>query len=963
MVVQIKIIAVLVVVIVAVVAGVLVSLDPQSPPIDTFSPTTGDQGPLAQKAPIPDGTQAILGFIGETDDRAQKFEALNKLKTTVPPLELAVILTTMLSDPDPEIRSNIVQTFGDDPIINSALSTNIQNFVNGDHNTLAGIVSVIQDWPSDGSAVTLASPPCNQNDFSCLEWSACQGGKQGRMCNKINQACQGDPILTQSCIDSCSPDWSCSNWSAECADSKQSRTCTDNNNCGIDQGKPNETQSCTSEDQRPQEPNCPPDNHPIYKLIESSSVDIKIRCSLYVSLGACISKIKSRPDCGQGPGDDDFLINNWPIVGDGGDPAVEIIEPEDGYSSEEKTDVDLKVKIDNLILQPPGGLIGAKSIQGKLFKEGHLKIYLDGKEIYTGKNKGGLTTSHTLTVPILGLEPWPDGSAREYLIRAEVHENNHFFMVPRVFDEITVKIGKTKTNAFMLTALSWKERDLDCWALSRATGLNYRSWGTLSIESCSLSIEDKNIEKIRTIDDVTIKTTGEVNLEFDENGKSQYGKTLSDIFNDRVFGYDATKVSSISSPGDEGVSKLFEYDMSAGSAYDIPTFEVASVFRKGHCLFTVTSRSEENGYSGKYHAKIGPPPKFEVIKLEHGFDHGKSDIQSENSRFAGTMMSLLASPCEIKKPEERKITVKTGQPTELAINFQGEVQSATINIGGQSTKLEGAEYTPEQLYAAGLGYTGKFGAPFGLGKIKVYKFQLTGPGDSKPPEGFGYISADPIKLGPDTKAEINIERIPGEYENRVGDKLFLDGGLVGFGSWAMKTEENSDRSPRTEKIKVEINPVPKTPQEPSSAQKADIDGAVNAELDSDKNIDEKISGLLKEMEELAQKARNGQIKPQEAGAEIDKKALLVIQEGQKRSANPTATLLFIVSPEGQEPVLQKYFSLPRPYSEISGYSDKVEKALESIATILANGADPDSIATKIIINPETTKRIVSKVKK
>ena len=422
-----KAIGVAVVVIIVVVIGVLVSQGPKTP----FSPSSSPSGPLQSKPPVPDDPQAILKFISEADDRAQKFEALNKLKTTVPPPQLAAILTTILPDPDPDIRANIIQTIGNSPIINSVLSTLIERFVNGDQDALTGIVSVIQDWPSDGSTVPVTPPACNQNDFLCQDWSTCQGGQQTRTCNKINQACKGDPVLTQSCTDTCSPDWSCSNW-PECADSKQSRTCTDNNNCGILAIFPASNQDCTTPPKDPDKPkpNCPPDSHPIYKLIESSSVDIKVRCSLYASLGACISKIKNPPDCGHGPDDGGFLINNWPIeVGEGGDPKVEIIEPEDGYWSEEETDINLKVDIKNLILQPPGGLIGAKSIAGKLFKEGHLKVYLDGKEIYTGKNKGGLTTSHTLTIPVLGLEPWPDGSAREYLIRAEIHAKTHLLMV------------------------------------------------------------------------------------------------------------------------------------------------------------------------------------------------------------------------------------------------------------------------------------------------------------------------------------------------------------------------------------------------------------------------------------------------------------------------------------------------------------------------------------------------------
>jgi len=46
-------------------------------------------------------------------------------------------------------------------------------------------------------------------------------------------------------IADCSPDWQCTDWSV-CADSLQTRTCTDENNCGTDAGRPLETAGCDS---------------------------------------------------------------------------------------------------------------------------------------------------------------------------------------------------------------------------------------------------------------------------------------------------------------------------------------------------------------------------------------------------------------------------------------------------------------------------------------------------------------------------------------------------------------------------------------------------------------------------------------------------------------------------------------------------------------------------------------------
>ena len=44
---------------------------------------------------------------------------------------------------------------------------------------------------------------------------------------------------------SCTPNWTCTDWSV-CSDSLQTRTCTDQNSCGTDAGRPVETMGCDS---------------------------------------------------------------------------------------------------------------------------------------------------------------------------------------------------------------------------------------------------------------------------------------------------------------------------------------------------------------------------------------------------------------------------------------------------------------------------------------------------------------------------------------------------------------------------------------------------------------------------------------------------------------------------------------------------------------------------------------------
>ena len=50
-------------------------------------------------------------------------------------------------------------------------------------------------------------------------------------------------VGTKDCV--CTPSWSCASWSICSVDCTQTRICTDINNCGVDTGKPIESQSCT----------------------------------------------------------------------------------------------------------------------------------------------------------------------------------------------------------------------------------------------------------------------------------------------------------------------------------------------------------------------------------------------------------------------------------------------------------------------------------------------------------------------------------------------------------------------------------------------------------------------------------------------------------------------------------------------------------------------------------------------
>ncbi len=87
-------------------------------------------------------------------------------------------------------------------------------------------------------------PPCTP-DWRCTDWGQCSGGTQTRTCTDQNSCGtnNGRPAESQSCV--CQENWSCGAWSA-CVNDQQSRACTDLNSCGTTTLRPPLTQSCTN---------------------------------------------------------------------------------------------------------------------------------------------------------------------------------------------------------------------------------------------------------------------------------------------------------------------------------------------------------------------------------------------------------------------------------------------------------------------------------------------------------------------------------------------------------------------------------------------------------------------------------------------------------------------------------------------------------------------------------------------
>ena len=86
--------------------------------------------------------------------------------------------------------------------------------------------------------------------WNCTAWSECVGNYELRICNDLN-ACTSNSTKSeeQLCGTSCTPSWTCTTWKPEeCPKNKtQTKTCTDSNNCGTLEGRPDVSQSCTDD--------------------------------------------------------------------------------------------------------------------------------------------------------------------------------------------------------------------------------------------------------------------------------------------------------------------------------------------------------------------------------------------------------------------------------------------------------------------------------------------------------------------------------------------------------------------------------------------------------------------------------------------------------------------------------------------------------------------------------------------
>ncbi len=118
------------------------------------------------------------------------------------------------------------------------------NLNGDDYYDLIVQVESVSDGEAEVYFIKTHSKICTP-DWNCSSWGECVEGSQERTCTDVNECGEdeGKPEETKSC--ECVSEWNCTDWS-ECVNGSQERTCTDEHSCGDISGKPVEVQNCTA---------------------------------------------------------------------------------------------------------------------------------------------------------------------------------------------------------------------------------------------------------------------------------------------------------------------------------------------------------------------------------------------------------------------------------------------------------------------------------------------------------------------------------------------------------------------------------------------------------------------------------------------------------------------------------------------------------------------------------------------
>ncbi len=145
------------------------------------------------------------------------------------------ISSTCTGDNETDMTSCIGESYSDNGIdcVDEGTTIKISNLR---HSAILGVPATTST-PNTGGGGSCTSV------WSCTEWSKCVEGTQNRTCTDTRcHRTYGKPAETQNCT--CSENWICGSWSECSTDGKQTRTCSDYNNCGTTKLKPKIQQSC-----------------------------------------------------------------------------------------------------------------------------------------------------------------------------------------------------------------------------------------------------------------------------------------------------------------------------------------------------------------------------------------------------------------------------------------------------------------------------------------------------------------------------------------------------------------------------------------------------------------------------------------------------------------------------------------------------------------------------------------------
>jgi len=99
------------------------------------------------------------------------------------------------------------------------------------------------DKPDETQTCVLETCTPNCTDKVCGDSDGCEG-----TCEDCEEGYSCESNSCELIVKTCTEEWNCGSWS-DCSGSSQTRTCTDTNDCGTEENKPTETQTCEEDEE------------------------------------------------------------------------------------------------------------------------------------------------------------------------------------------------------------------------------------------------------------------------------------------------------------------------------------------------------------------------------------------------------------------------------------------------------------------------------------------------------------------------------------------------------------------------------------------------------------------------------------------------------------------------------------------------------------------------------------------